>query len=228
MKPLIMLHGAIGAMKQLEPLAGYLSDSSIHLINFSGHGGKPLPEKFSIDRFSDDVLNYMGENAIDSADFFGYSMGGYVALNLSKDHPKRIGKIFTLATKFDWRPDVAARESKMLDAEKIAERFPDFALALEMRHSPQNWREVLRKTSAMMLELGLNPPFHREEDFKNIVSPVCIAVGSKDKMVSEDESKNAAALIPNAMFKIFEDVPHPIEQADAAFLAKEISAFFRG
>ena len=45
-----------------------------------------------------------------------------------------IQKVFTLATKFEWTPDIAQKEIKMLDAAKIAEKIPAFAQLLEKRH----------------------------------------------------------------------------------------------
>ena len=89
MQHLILLHGAIGAKQQLEPLSNALSPQfNIHLINFPGHGGRAMPASaFSIELFASDVLGYMKENNIEQANVFGYSMGGYAAVYLAKHHP---------------------------------------------------------------------------------------------------------------------------------------------
>src|SRR6476469_8718981 len=96
--------------KVLESLADKLSSEfKTHLINFSGHGGKPMTEaKFSIALFADDVLDYMEKNRIERADIFGYSMGGYVAAYIAKYHPAKVNRIITLATKFYWDEATAA------------------------------------------------------------------------------------------------------------------------
>ena len=51
MKNIVLLHGAIGAKDQLQPLADLLkNDFIVHVFNFSGHGGKPFAEEhFSIE-----------------------------------------------------------------------------------------------------------------------------------------------------------------------------------
>jgi len=73
------------------------------LINFSGHGGKPMTEtKLSIALFADDVLDYIGKNRIVRANIFGYSVGGYVAVYIAKYRPVKVNHIITLATKFYW------------------------------------------------------------------------------------------------------------------------------
>ena len=120
MQHLLFLHGAIGAADQLQPIADQLKIKfHTHLFNFSGHGGKPQTEPFSIPTFAAEVLNYLEEHKITKINIFGYSMGGYVALYLAKHHPEKINTIFTLATKFLWTPAIAQQEIKMLNAEQV-------------------------------------------------------------------------------------------------------------
>ena len=45
----------------------------------------------------------------------GHSMGGYVALKLALKRPELVDRIITLGTKFNWTPEVAAKEVKMLN-----------------------------------------------------------------------------------------------------------------
>src|SRR5687767_6066719 len=105
MQKLLLLHGAIGSKEQLQPLAGLLKNEyEIHTLNFSGHGGTPLPEQFSIELFARDVVDYLDAKKLENINIFGYSMGGYVGLYLARYFPMRIGKVFTFATKFDWTP----------------------------------------------------------------------------------------------------------------------------
>jgi pimeloyl-ACP methyl ester carboxylesterase len=81
-------------------------------------------------------------------------MGGYVAIYLARYYPESVNKIITLATKFIWNETIAAKEIKMLNADKIEEELPDFAVALHKRHAPDNWKTVLEKTAAMLIEMG--------------------------------------------------------------------------
>jgi esterase/lipase len=46
MKDILLLHGAIGAKDQLQPLADALKDRYIvHTLNFSGHGGEAFAKE---------------------------------------------------------------------------------------------------------------------------------------------------------------------------------------
>ena len=91
MNSLLLLHGAIGAKDQLQPIAEQLKNTfDVHTLNFSGHGGEPMPSSFSIEQFAGDVLLFLKQNNISKTNIFGYSMGGYVALYLAKHHPDRL------------------------------------------------------------------------------------------------------------------------------------------
>jgi pimeloyl-ACP methyl ester carboxylesterase len=226
MKTLILLHGAIGAKDQLQPLADLLQNEfDIHLLNFAGHGGDPLPNSFSIDLFSDNLLCYIEALALKDVAVFGYSMGGYVALYTAKHHPDSIAKIFTLGTKFHWTNVIAEKESKMLNPEKIEEKLPHFAEQLKLRHQPNNWHNVLHKTAAMMVDLGSNNALSLT-DYHNISIPVTIALGDNDTMVTLEETQRVAEALPNAQFKLMENTPHPIEKVNFTSLADELRSFF--
>jgi pimeloyl-ACP methyl ester carboxylesterase len=227
LKDLLLLHGALGARSQFEKLAGLLKESfNLQTINFSGHGGEAIPEEpFSITMFAGDILKWLDENKIGRINIFGYSMGGYTALYLAQKHPGRVGKLFTLATKFEWTKEIAAKEIKMLDMEKIKEKVPKFAEELTMRHSPQDWETVLSKTSEMMINLG-NKNELKAEDYPMIENEVQIGIGDRDKMVTLEESINAYRKLKNGKLLVLPNTPHPLEQVDAERLGYEIKSFF--
>ncbi len=219
---LIILHGALGSQKQLKPLEDQLLDSfNIHSLNFSGHGGLPLPEKFSIELFTNDLDNYLTNHHLSDVFIFGYSMGGYVALNIAQKDI-RVNKIITLGTKFHWTPNSSQHEVRMLNPKKIEEKIPVFASILSKRHDPQDWKEVIQKTADMMIELGQNPVLDILS-FSKIKIPVIIGRGSEDTMVTEEESRNAANQLPNGSYHTLLSFKHPFEQIDI----KELSSFIK-
>jgi len=222
---LILLHGALGSSVQFNELKLELSGSfHVHTFNFSGHGGSEIPEQgYSIDLFEEDVLSLMKREQIPSAHFFGYSMGGYVALSLAGKKPEIVQSVFTLATKFDWNPTTAQKESGMLNPEIILQKVPAFAAKIEMIHAPTNWKKIMEETAAMMIQLGENPL--GETDFSKISCRVKLAVGDSDKMVSREETFNVAKMIPGAETLVLLNTPHPLEACDLKMLSKEIIAF---
>lgn len=228
MHSLLLLHGAIGAQNQLAPLAVLLADSyDVHTLNFSGHGGDPIPaHSFSIEAFAEDVIKFMEEKDLTQVSIFGYSMGGYVAMYLAKHHPEKIDKIVTLATKFHWDEAIAAKEVQMLNAEKIEAKVPAFANALKERHLPQDWKLVLSKTAGMMNTLGQHNTL-QAEDYTSITTPALLLLGDRDKMVSIDETINVFKSLPAAQMAILPNTAHPIEQADWDLLSFFIKRFIQ-
>ncbi|WP_018476286.1 alpha/beta fold hydrolase [Pontibacter roseus] len=226
MQHLLLLHGALGAAATLHPLRNLLEASfTMHTLSFSGHGGQPLDQPFRIEQFAEDVLRYLDQQDLPQVDVFGYSMGGYVALYLALHHPQRIGRIFTLATKFAWSPETAAKEVKMLQPEKVAEKVPQFAATLAERHHPEDWQEVMRHTAEMMRHLGEHPPL-TADTLPQVSNPVQVSVGDQDTMVSLEETAWAFRHLPNARLLVLPATRHPLELVDLQRLSHEIRQYF--
>lgn len=226
MKTILLLHGAIGASDQLATIAEDLSNTyKVYTLDFNGHGGMPFSESpFSIALFANEVLDFMNKEELNNVSIFGYSMGGYVAMYLAKYHPEKIDRIITLATKFHWDAETAAKETKMLNADKIEEKLPAFAAALAKRHSPNEWKEVLGKTAAMLINMGNNNPL-KVEDYTNIIHPCMILLGDRDKMITLDETINVYKTLPNAQMGMLPNTQHPIEQVNMSYLLFYIRQF---
>lgn len=217
--PLLLLHGALGAASLFDPLKEKLSGRrKVYSLNFPGHGGRAFTKEFSVPAFADDVLRLMEKEKLAKVDIFGFSMGGYVALCLAAKHPEKVGSIFTLGTKFDWSPEVAAHEARFLNPQKIKEKVPQFAAVLEKRHAPQDWQWLLQQTAMLMQQLGQEPLLSREM-LGNIQHPVRVGLGGQDNMVTPEESRAAADALPNGRLVILPDMPHPVEKADPDTLA---------
>lgn len=226
MDSILLLHGALGAKEQFSELKGLLSESyDVHSFSFSGHGGRNLnAEPFTIELFAQEIIDYITLNKLNGINIFGYSMGGYAALFAAFKQPGLIGKIITLATKFTWSPEIAAREIKMLDAEKIKAKVPQYARELANRHGVDDWENVLLKTADMMTALG-NKPLLSSCVLNEIKNEVLVSIGDSDKMVSLEETISAYRSLPNAKLLVLPGTPHPIEQADPERIVYEIKKF---
>ncbi|UOQ71365.1 alpha/beta fold hydrolase [Hymenobacter cellulosilyticus] len=223
---LLLLHGALGSDKQLRGLARDLSQFyQVHMFSFSGHGGRSLePAAFSMRAFAGEVVGYIQEKKLPAAHVFGYSMGGYAALLAAAQAPGLIKSITTLGTKFDWSPEAAQAETKMLDAAKIQEKVPQFAEQLSQTHAPTEWTAVLDATRQMMLELGQDPPL-TPALLTKLALPVQILVGELDKTAGVDGSSLYASYLPEATFEILMNTPHPLERVNPDELVERIRRF---
>lgn len=225
MQQLLLLHGALGSEKSLQPLKESLrNDYDVYSFSFQGHGGSELPESdFTIANFANEVITFLDENQIESIAVFGYSMGGYVGLYLAKHFPERIQKLFTLATKLNWTIEGAQKMASMLNPIVIKEKVPKYALSLEQLHG-ENWEQLMTKTAQMMLNLGRNPEVN-DGDFEQVALPVLLSVGDKDDMVTLEETIRVHRKIQNSQLLVLPRTIHPIEKVDVVELANQIKRF---
>jgi pimeloyl-ACP methyl ester carboxylesterase len=213
-KTILFLHGALGSKEQFGAISEILQNTfDVHSINFEGHGDYFSEKDFTIDLFTKNLKDYIESQKLSNLTIFGYSMGGYVALNLAKTNPELIDKIITYGTKFDWNPETSLKEISKLNPSKIEEKVPHFAKALEKIHSSNDWKVVMRKTADLMLNLG-NGEALSDRDFSTISVPTLICVGSNDNMVSIEESLNVKNQLKNSELKIIPEFVHPFELND--------------
>lgn len=226
MKNLLLLHGALGHSDIFEPYKSELSKHfNIHSLLFSGHGNTELHHTgISIEKYAEEVKNYLEKEKLEEVCIFGHSMGGYAALCCALRYPERIHSIMTLGTKFDWTEEQALKESKMLDPEAILLKVPKYAEQLENQHGAA-WKQLLPAIAEMMISLGKNPPLN-ESSLWAITIPVQIMTGDKDTMVSIEESIGAYRSIPNAKLAILPDTKHPMEKVRPNLLSDLMKDFW--
>lgn len=226
MNKLILLHGALGSSSQLKNLADNLSkDFEVYSFDFSGHGSKSKTEcDFSIRLFADELDRFIIDNEINNPFIFGYSMGGYVAIYHQLEYNTKIKAIFTLATKFDWTAENAAKEVRLMDADIIMQKVPKFADELKSVHGVR-WTNVISKTAAFMTELGYNPLL-KSDNLIQLQIPLLVAVGDRDNMVTIDETLNVHKLVTNSHLHVFSNMIHPINKVNTDRLANEVKLYF--
>jgi pimeloyl-ACP methyl ester carboxylesterase len=226
MEPILLLHGALGAQSQLEPLAAALgSHYQVQLFNFTGHGGRPLPaEGLAMQRFADELRDFIQVNGLQRPAIFGYSMGGYAAMLACRQQPELFGRLITLATKYHWDEPTAEKEVKMLDPATVQAKLPAFAETLAQRHAPHQWQALMVATAGMLRQLGQQPPL-APEDFAAIPHPSLLMLGDRDKMVTLEETYQTYRQLPQAQMAVLPNTSHPLEQVDVPLLAGMVQRF---
>jgi pimeloyl-ACP methyl ester carboxylesterase len=227
-RPIVVLHGALGDAAQMQPLVVALRDAlgrDVIAFDLEGHGAAPdAGRPFRAAHFVENVLARLDAASIERADIVGYSMGGYVGLALARAHPARVTRVFTHATKFRWTPEVAERETRMLDARAIETKVPRFAEQLRARHVGAGWEHVLERTSEMMHALGDRPDLD-DAALSSLALPVRVCVGDRDTTVSPEESAGVVRLMRQAELEVLPRTPHPFEKVRIARLASSIAEF---
>jgi pimeloyl-ACP methyl ester carboxylesterase len=227
MADLLLLHGALGGAAQLEPLRTAIRERiTTHAFDFEGHGAGAVRERpFRIEHFAENVLDHLAGAGVERVSIFGYSMGGYVGIHLAATRPELVERVMTLGTKYQWTPEVAAREGRMLDPATIEAKVPHFARTLEARHTALGWTRVVDGTREMMTALGAQPLLG-DETLRSVRQPVRIVVGDRDATVSVEESAATARLLQRGELEVLPATPHPIEKISIGRLVVAIADFF--
>ncbi|MFA6259860.1 MAG: alpha/beta fold hydrolase [Bacteroidia bacterium] len=227
MKQLLLLHGALASKNQFDPFIPLLKDQfEADAINFSGHGGFSIPSHgYTFKQFATDILKYADDKKIEKINLFGFSMGGYAALYFARQYPDRVNKIFTLNVKFNWDPTSTAKETALLDADKMITKVPGYANQLMMQHGMNMWKQVLQQTSDMMTTLSKELVL-TDEDFKAINMPVLLAIGDRDNTSSIEETLHVYRNLKQAQMWVLPGTPHPLDRINTGDLVKAIHSFF--
>ncbi|MBS1630274.1 MAG: alpha/beta fold hydrolase [Bacteroidetes bacterium] len=216
---LILLHAALGAAASMKGLQEIFTRRGVETccLDFPGHGQTAWPEQgLSMNIFEEEVIRFMDERGLASAHVFGYSMGGFVALNLALRVPERILSLCTLATKMDWTEAICARESALLEPEKMEAKVPQFARSLAGLHSRNGWEKVVNETRKLITQM--HTQCIPDVDLAKIQQPACVLLGDRDTMVSAEETLALYRVLPNAMMALLPETPHSLDRVDLSLL----------
>lgn len=226
MNSIICIHGAIGNKRQMDPfISAFSGDRKVYNLELPGHGNTPLiGDNLSFDLFTSYISTFMQNEGLAMANFLGYSMGGYAAVNFAIAFPDRVGKIMTIGTRWLWGPDAAAKECKLLIPDLIELKVPSFAKVLEHRH-PNGWKQLLTNTADLLRSIGDNPPLTLQS-IQEIQTPILICVGDRDTTAGIEESMAAFQQLPNGQFAILPNSFHVLEKMDLPLANQMADKFF--
>src|SRR5829696_10028973 len=94
-KPLILLHGGVGAIEMFGEVLGMLAEGrQVVAADLQAHGRTADVERpLSLESMADDVAALIEHLGFERADVMGYSLGGGVALQSAIRHPEVVRKL---------------------------------------------------------------------------------------------------------------------------------------
>ena len=219
---IILLHGSRGSTQELLPFAQNMVNTCNPILpNLLGHGGRPIPEQFTVHEMALDILQQMDAHAIESTYLFGYSFGGYIALYLAKLAPGRIRGVCTLATKFLFDKHTVDLFTHLSSVERIRSQQKEL---MDQRHPGQNWDRLVSGLADLYRQLGQTPAL-TEDDLRDITVPTLVISANDDQLVPWSESLKLAYRIPHGQGFTFAGKAHPIDIIPVPFLASVISTW---
>jgi len=191
-EPLVLLHGefATGGMFY-QILPGLAKHRQVIIIEQQGHGHTAdINRPLSFSQMADDTAALLQQIGIQQADFFGYSGGGSVALQLAIRHPGMVQKIALASAVYDtngYYPGI-------LDGLKnpSPDSFPPIVRETYLRvaPNPDGWKTLVEKTAAMAAQ----PDILTAEQLQSIKAPTLVIIGDHDIIMPDYASRMAGLL----------------------------------
>ena len=183
--PLVMIHGAFGTIDncfgKLIPLLA--KKRQVIAVELQGHGRTAdIDRPLRYEQMADDVAALLKAIKVNSADVYGYSMGGATALQVAIRHPDVVRKLVVASATFDntgWQPGLLDM-IKSLKPEQLAGSpwAKDYA---RVAPQPANWNKLVDKVK----ELDSRPQQWPSKDIQGIKAPTLMIAGDSDAVTPE-------------------------------------------
>lgn len=178
-EPLLVLHGSFMTVELMGPVIPELAKTrQVIAVEMQGHGHTAdIDRPVSYEQFADDAAALMQHLGIDTADIYGYSLGGGVALQMAIRHPRLVRKLVVVSATYTsdgMYPEVLAG---------IATITPDL-----FNGTP--WREAYDRVApdpsafprlvTRLVELDKQPFDWSKEAMRKLAAPTLIIIGDAD------------------------------------------------
>ncbi|MBX6751707.1 MAG: alpha/beta hydrolase [Micromonosporaceae bacterium] len=180
-RPLILLHGGLGAGEMFGPVRTALAQShQVIAVDLQGHGrtadiDRPIDPWF----MADDIAALIDHLGLDRPDLVGYSLGGGVALRAAVRYPEKIGRVVA-ASAFIRRtavyPEMLEQQAQVGAA--VAEYMKDtpmYELYQRIAPRPEDFPRLLDKIGAAMAK-----DFDLSEEIRGLRVPTLIVAADAD------------------------------------------------
>jgi pimeloyl-ACP methyl ester carboxylesterase len=179
-QPLVLLHGAFGFNEGWAPLLpAFTKTHQVIAIELQGHGHtNDVDRPLSYEQMADDTAALLAQLKVKEADFFGYSMGGTVALGVAIRHPELVRKLAVLGSTTGSMKETFEPESY----KQFLSLPADFAPPIlkqpydRMSPDPSRWPVLVTKIK----NLGRDFKGYSAADVKSIRTQVLIMLGDRD------------------------------------------------
>jgi pimeloyl-ACP methyl ester carboxylesterase len=178
-EPLVLLHGAFGAIDLWGPILTTLAGHhQVIAVEFQGHGHTAdiIDRPLGYQQLADDVAALLDQLAITQADVVGYSMGGTTGLQLAIRHPGLVRKLVAVSPNYrsdGYYPELLAG-LQMLTPDIFAGT-PEEAAYLRHAPNPEDFPVLVEKQKVLPQKFAF-----AEEDVTAIAAPTLVVLADSD------------------------------------------------
>ncbi|HEY9227766.1 MAG TPA: alpha/beta hydrolase [Gemmatimonadaceae bacterium] len=180
-KPLILLHGGLGAIEMFGPnLEALAKTRQVIGVDLQGHGRTAdIDRPLSIPAMGDDIAALIKHLKLDRPDVMGYSLGGGVAAQVAIRHPQLVGKLVLASIvlrRNAFFPEILAQQVQVTaEMAEMMKQTPMYQLYSALAPRVEDWPRLLQKIGELMLQ-----DYDFTNDFSTIKSRTMIIAGDSD------------------------------------------------
>ncbi|MBA2519812.1 MAG: alpha/beta hydrolase [Chloroflexia bacterium] len=183
-EPLVLLHGAFGAIDLWGPILTSLAEThQVIAVELQGHGHTAdIDRPLSFEQMADDVAALLDQLAIEQADIAGYSLGGDTALQVAIRHPRLVRKLVPISAKYRYDgeyPEILSGIQMMTP--EILAGTPFEEAYLRHAPNPEDFPVLVEKLKA---HFGTEYAWP-EADIQSIAAPAFLIIGDSDTVRPE-------------------------------------------
>jgi pimeloyl-ACP methyl ester carboxylesterase len=186
-----------------------------------GHGRTAdVDRPFTFRQSAEDAVALLHQLGIQRADFFGYSNGGHIAIQIALSHPEVVRKLVVEAAMFDregsdpafWESFHHARIEDM--PQELKEAY------LKVAPRPADLSALFSKSVRQMLDFeGWSA-----EEIRSIQAPTLVLAGDRD-VVRPEHAVTMYRLLPNAQLAILPSMDHLAVSHPPAWVPSLVTTF---
>lgn len=255
-EPVILLHGSFSSLHtwdvwQRELSAYYMTIS----LDFPGHGltGPDEIKRYSIQDYSELVMDLAEQLNLRKFHLAGNSMGGAVAIQLASSHPEKVLTLNLIDASGAPRVEVRSLDSdqgaaaqskswifKLIENPLISKVFlkctPKFLFSMNLREVYADESKIQEQTIDRYYDLILREgnrqatldrikiPRKSEVDFERLTMPTLILWGGKDSWIPLSSAYALEKAIPGSNLIVFDQAGHvPMEEIPTESVGEYLS-----
>ena len=222
-QPLVLLHGGGSTIDtSFGPVLATLAKTCMVIaFDQQGHGRTADADRpFSFRQSADDAVALLHYLKIDKADFFGYSNGGHIALQIALSHPQVVRSLIIESAMFNRNGGDRAFWESFHHA-KLDQMPAELRQAyLAEAPNPENLQSLFDKSVQRMANFeGWSP-----DEIRSIQAPTLIMLGDRD-IVRPEHAVEMFRLLPHAQLAVLPGTDHMTIVKRAEWQVSMVEAF---
>jgi pimeloyl-ACP methyl ester carboxylesterase len=213
-RPLVLLHAGLTTIDTSfgQVLSAFAGSRRVIAIEQQAHGRTAdIDRALTYEQMADDTAELLRQLEVEEADFFGYSMGGAVALHLAVQHPALTRKLAVIGAPFNNRAFTPQLREIMSTIDSNPAVQPLKQAFVRVSPSPDQWSAAQRRLAqAFDAHGGLTP-----DQLRSIRAPTLVVAGETGVIHPEHTAQMVEALPHSqlAMLPMNDHAPGVVERS---------------